>query len=395
MLAYRRAVWDALARHREIHRWADEGFIDAPSAEALLARFPQPFYTPNVFIRIGLFAFGLLCASAALGLFFLSMGMPSSSETGIGVMLIVFGIACVLLNEMLTRRTKPFFRAGLEEAACYSGMAGLVSGFLFLTLSRSGAHMHAGLALPIAALSASAALRYADRLLAGLAFAALIFVVLDLGRPAGTAGIYWLPALVIALSALTAWGCGLALRARALADWDSIWTALRLSALLLAYAAGNYWVVREWGTAWLSDRTGAELPSAWAFYAYTFTVPFGYVAWGLARKDRLFLDAGLISIAAAVLTYKAYHNVMPVETGLTLIGIALLAVAWISSKAFRPPRFGLSAEPRRRSARGSLLDAEALAAWASFGGGASHGKIPEGFQGGGGKFGGGGAGGGF
>jgi hypothetical protein len=395
MLAYRQSDWDVLARHREIERWSDEGFIDTPAAEALLTRFPQPFYTPNVFIRIGLFAFGLICASAALGLFFLSTGMSSLEETGIGTILIIYGAGCLVITEVLARRSKPFFRAGLEEASCYSGMACLVSGFLFLTLSRTGDHMHAGLALPIAALLAAAALRYADRLLASLAFAALIFVVLDLGRHAGATGIYCLPALVIALSALTAWGCGRALRSRALADWDSLWTSLRLSALLLAYAAGNYWVVREWGTAWLSDRTGAELPSAWAFYAYTFIVPVGYVAWGLARKDRLCLDAGLIAIAAAVLTYKAYHNVMPVETGLTLIGIALLAVAWACLKAFRPTRFGLSAEPRRRSARGSLLDAEALAAWASFGGGASHGKIPEGFQGGGGKFGGGGAGGTF
>jgi uncharacterized membrane protein YgcG len=143
------------------------------------------------------------------------------------------------------------------------------------------------------------------------------------------------------------------------------------------------------------DRPDGELPYAWAFYAYTFSVPMVYAAWGLARKDRLCLDAGLIAAAAAVLTYKAYHNVMPVETGLTLIGIALLAIAWACLKAFRPPRFGLSAEPRRRSVRGSLLDAEALAAWASFGGGAAQGKIPESFQGGGGKFGGGGAEGGF
>lgn len=397
MLAYKRSDWDALARHREIGRWADEGLIDAP-AEALLERFPQPFHSPNPFFRIGLFAFGLICASAGLGLIFISTGMASLEETGIGVLLIVYGAACLVLTETLIRQAKPFFRAGVEEAACYSGIGCLVGGFLFLTLPASGGHLHASLLLPIAVLLAAAALRYADRLLAVFAFVTLVCFGSYIGRDSGRAGVYLLPASIIALSALTAWGCSRALRARSLAPWDPIWKTLRFSALLIAYAAGNYWVVREWGAEWILDRFGAGIPSAWAFYAYTFAVPLGYLAWGLARKDRLCLDAGIVAIAAAVLTYKAYHNVVPIETGLTLIGIGLLGIAWIGLKVFRPPRFGLSAEARPRSARGSLLDAEALAAWAAFGGGShpgSPGKIPEGFQGGGGSFGGGGATGGF
>jgi hypothetical protein len=311
------------------------------------------------------------------------------------MVLLAYGVACMLLTENLARRAKPFFRAGLEEAVCYSGMACLISGFLFLCRFNMGSRLHASLALPIAALLGAAALRYADRMLAVLAFATLAFVVLDLGYYPGGTGIYGFPISIIAFSALTAWACGRALRTRALALWDLLWTALRLSALALAYAAGNYWVVREWGSPMLPPGTGPDLPFAWAFYAYTFAVPVGYVAWGLARKDRLSLDVGLAAVAAAVLTYKAYHNVIPIETGLTLAGIGLLALAWACLKAFRPPRFGLSAETRPRQTRGGLLDAEALAAWAAFGGGTTQGKIPEGFQGGGGKFGGGGAGGSF
>jgi uncharacterized membrane protein YgcG len=395
MLAYRRADWEALARNREIGRWSDEGYLEASVAEALLARFPYPCYSPNAFFRVGLFAFGLICASAGLGLFFLGIGTSSPDETGVGTLLLIYGSAGVAITEMLIRRSNPFFRAGLEEAACYAGIGCLVGGFLFLTLPQSGGHLHAWVLLPIAALTAAAALRYADRLLAVVAFLTLVCFGSYIARDSGTAGVYLLPASIIALSALAAWGCHRASRARALAPWDPIWKTLRFSGLMIAYAAGNYWIMREWGAGWILDRFGAAVPSAWAFYAYTFAVPLGYLAWGLARKDRLCLDAGLVTIALAVLTYKAYHNVIPVETGLTLAGIALLAVAWISLKVFRPPRFGLSAEARPRLARGSLLDAEALAAWAAFGGGSHPGKVPEGFQGGGGSFGGGGAQGGF
>lgn len=394
MLAYKHADWDALARHREVGRWADEGYLAAPAAEVLLTRFPHPFYSPNAFFRIGLFAFGLLCAAAGLGLCS-TMGIASLGETAIGTLLILYGIACVLLTEMLARRAKPFYRAGVEEAACYSGLGCLVGGFLFLTVPASGGHLHALLLLPIAALLAAAALRYADRLLAVFAFATLVCFDVDVGGHSGMAGIYLLPGSIIALSSLAAWGCHRALRTKALASWDLLWKTLRFVALMITYAAGNYWVVREWGSAWLLDRSGAEIPSAWVFYAYTFAIPIGYVAWGLARKDRLCLDAGLVATAAAVLTYKAYHQVLSIEMGLSLAGIALLTVAWICLKALRPPRFGLSAEARPRQARGSLLDAEALAAWAAFGGGHAPGKTPEGWQGRGGMFGGGGAEGGF
>ncbi|MBW8887271.1 MAG: hypothetical protein JF616_05865 [Fibrobacteres bacterium] len=395
MLAYKRKDWDLLARRREISRWAAEGYIETPAAETLLADFPQPFYSPNPFFRIGLFFFGVICVSAALGLFFLFSGEIADGDTGMGTLFLVSGIACLLTTEMLMRQAKPFFRAGVEEAACYTGMACVICAFLTFAGYRHGSPLHAPFALPIAALLGTAALRYADRLLAALGYATLAFVVLDSGRYPGMTGIFLFPLSMIAYSTLSAWACSRALRSPALAPWDPIWTALRLLALALTYAAGNYWVVREWCYPMLPSGAGPALPFAWAFYAYTFAVPVGYVAWGLARKDRLYLDAGLIAIAAAVLTYKAYHNVMPVETGLTLIGIVLLAVAWACLRAFRTPRFGLSTEPRRRQARGSLLDAEALAAWASFGGGTSQGKIPEGFQGGGGKFGGGGAGGSF
>ena len=239
MLAYRRADWDALVRHREIGRWADEGYLEAPAAEVLLTRFPHPFYSPNAFFRIGLFAFGLLCAAAGLGLCS-SMGVASLGETAIGILLILYGTACVLLTEMLARRARPFYRAGLEEATCYSGIGCLSGGFLFLAIPHSGVHLHTLLLLPIATLLGAAALRYADRLLAAFAFATLVFVVLDLGRQSGMAGIYLLPAFTIALSGLSAWGCSRALRTRALAPWDPLWKTLRLSALMLAYAAGNY-----------------------------------------------------------------------------------------------------------------------------------------------------------
>ena len=391
MLAYRRSAFEALARHLAVRRWAEDGLLDPQAASALLARFPQPFYTPNVFIRIGLFVFGFICASSGLGLTSLAT-LNHGRETQLGIALLVYGSLCLGLREFLARREpRPFFRAGLDEAAGYYGLGCVIAGLLILARFRGDPH--AGLALFLAAVFALAALRYADSLLASLSLAALVFALLDAGRAFGEAGVFLLPPLVVAFAAAVALGCGRALRARALRPWTRLWETLRLLALLLAYAGGNYFVVRELGGALLGGR-GAEIPFAGAFYAYTFAIPAAYIVRGLRKKDRAFLDAGLFAVAAAVLTYKRYHDVMSLETGLVLAGLALLATAWAALKAFRPPRRGISAVAEKRSSQGGLLDAESLAAWTRLGG-AAPGKLPDGHQGGGGRFGGGGAQGGF
>jgi hypothetical protein len=401
MLANRRADFEAAARRREVDRWASESIVDPAAAAALRGAFPYPFYSPNVFIRIGLFAFGNICASSGLGLLML-MSAAGGGGTGMGMLAIVYGMGCLACAEVLARRSpKPFFRAGLEEAALYSGLGCLIGGVLMA----SGYHREpdAALAWPIAALFAVAALRYVDRILAAAALAAFVFGMLDIGRGLGAAGVSVLPPILVAISAASAWVCGHALRARALAPWDPVWKALRLLYLLLAYAAGNYWLVSQVGSALLPPVSGSGfgngsgLPFGWAFLAFTYGVPPAYVAWGLFRKDRLFLDAGLATVAAAVLTFRYYHQTLSLEMGLIVAGGALLAVAGACLKYFRPPRHGLSAEARRIPERAHAVEA-GIAAWTSSDGHASPEKAPEEPQapeGGGGKVGGGGAQGGF
>jgi hypothetical protein len=393
MLAYKREDFAAAARRRAVSRWADEGLVDASEAEALLTRFPQPFYSPNTFIRIGLFVFGLVCASAGLGLFLLAFG-AHGEQAGFGMMLALYGAGSLAVQETLARRRpKPYFRAGLEEAAAYFGLACLIAG-IFLVL-RIDYNPLAPAALGVAVLCAPAAVRYADALLACLGLAAFVIALLDMGRALGTAGVMVLPPLVIAFAAAAAFACGKALRSPPLAPWNHVWTALRLLALLLAYSGGNYFAVRELGAALLPSAGRGEIPLAPLFLAYTYLIPPAYVFFGLRRKDRLALDAGLIAAAAAILTYKAYHDLLSLETGLTLAGLGLLLTAWSALKAFRPPRFGISAAADKPSRDGALREAAAWEAWNSLGGHSLPSQSDKGPQGGGGKFGGGGAQGGF
>lgn len=394
MLAYRKSDFDALARSEAAARWAKDPSLDEAAAKALAGRFPSPFYTPNEFIRIGLFIFGSICAMAALGLFYLMTGIRGTSND-IGILLVVFGAGMMLLLETLLRRDKPFFRAGLEEAILYGALLSLISGFLVLIRFKSDPNL--ALALFLGIVCAAAALRYADSLLAAVAlgwgFHALFHACEGLGNRAG----YVLPMLVIAISALMVKASGWALRQDGLRYWEHLWKVLRFLALLTCYAGGNYFVVREMSHALfgLSLEEHQDIPMAMAFYIYTFGLPLFYIAFGMAKRERLFLNAGLLIFAMAVFTYKYYHHVMSVEMGLTLAGFALIGIAWIALKAFKSVRYGITAAAQQGSSRSGFLNVESLALLKTFGSKDAPPQAPEGYRGGGGNFGGGGASGNF
>jgi hypothetical protein len=400
MLAYRKSDLDALAAGDAIRAWAADGVLDAATSENLIAAFPSPFYSPNVFIRIGLFLFGAICALAALGLLFLMTNGWNSSK-GSGWTLMVFGAVLTAGLELLVHKTKPFFRAGLEEAATYGALLSLLCGLCILIGFRGS--LHYPLALFMGTVIALAALRYVDGLLAVVAAAFGFYAIFDLGSQGGDPARIALPFLIIAVSAAIVFATGWALRRTALRHWDPLWTSLRFATLMTGYAGGNYFVVKEAGGAFLGagfrgDVSGESgIPMGAAFYVFTFCVPVAYIAYGLIRKDRLFLRAGLVCVALAVFTYKYYHHVMPVETGLTLVGLILIAVAWIALRVFKTSRFGLTAAHQKGSG-GGVLDAESLAVLQSLS--SKHaapaaGPAPDGLKGAGGGFGGGGASGGF
>jgi hypothetical protein len=390
MLAYRKSDFDALAARAALEEWSREGILDADLSASLSARFPLPFYSPNLFIRIGLFLFGSLCAMASLGLFVM-MFKGFHSDRGYGILLLVFAAGLFFAVESLIRKAKPYFRAGLEEAFLYGALLSLAFGIH--EAFRVRGDLHYPMAFFLAAVAAAAALRYADSLLAAVSLALCGFALFDLCSGSGESAAYILPCAIISLSALVAAASGLALARKPLHYWDHLWNLLRLLALLTAYAGGNYFVVRELGHALFHHgvTVDRDIPFAPLFYLVTFGLPPAYLAAGLLKKDRIFLNAGLVTAALAVLTYKYYHHVMPVETGLALAGIFLIAVAWIALRVLRKPKFGLTAAQASGDAGRGILDAESLAMLHGFASKGSPQQTPEGLQGGGGGFGGGGA----
>ena len=390
MPAYRKSDFDTLAARNALDEWARDGVVDEAAAAALRAKFPEPFYSPNLFIRIGLFIFGCVSAMAALGLIILmTHGGISQSD---GSILVVFSLGLGGGLELLIRKEKPYFRAGLEEAFLYCALAFFISGVLIAFAYRGDFQWP--LALFMGCVCAAAAWRYADSLLSALALCALFFAAFDLCTGWKQTPPYVPPMLVISLAAFSAWAARRAMDREALRHWGHLWAVLRSLSLLIAYAGGNYFSVRELGHALFNQSLpeARDIPLAPVFYAFTFGLPMVYFAMGLIKKDRALLHVGLLTAALAVSTYKYYHHVMSLEGGLILAGLFLVGISWAALRAFKGIRFGLTAGPQKDSRHG-LFDGESLLLLQGLASkqGPTSPPVPEGLTGGEGGFGGGGA----
>lgn len=139
--------------------------------------------------------------------------------------------------------------------------------------------------------------------------------------------------------------------------------------LVLFYFSCNYLVVRELSAELLGIdvKQGTDIPFAFFFYAFTVIVPIVYLVQALKTKDRIMLWLSFLAIAFSIYTIRFYYSVLPIETALTLGGIALFFVAYFSIKKLKEKESGLTFKPDRINHSDTFLNAEALVVASTFG----------------------------
>ncbi|MBC7923326.1 MAG: hypothetical protein H7Z75_19790 [Ferruginibacter sp.] len=267
MKAYNPAWLDALAVRRLAGWWRRKNWLTEEQLRQIEARYPAPFFTPNGFVRVGLFgftAFFTLCATGLASLFVHPL-LDSGGSAAFGVLYLLYGVGTGGALEYFIRR-KHHYRSGIDDALLYFtlalGIGGLAS--LFWDAWGENVRWYCLLALPILI---AGAIRYADRLVTALAYACLLTVVVLFGIRFGW-GRWLLPFVGMAVSAGL---YGMAKRGgntnRTAPSYEGgagegqpfrywagcLWT-VELLALLTFYLSGNYFTVRE-GHAALNDTT--------------------------------------------------------------------------------------------------------------------------------------------
>jgi hypothetical protein len=89
-------------------------------------------------------------------------------------------------------------------------------------------------------------------------------------------------------------------------------------------------------------------------------LPFVYIWRGLAKKDAILLRLGLLLIAAAVFTLRAYHYLLSVEAALTIGGSIILLIIYGIIKYLKTPKHGITYAESNKAHSFDKLNEEGL-----------------------------------
>ena len=389
-LAYNSAWLDARRMAESAAAWQRVGLLSVGQQQSVAQAYPSGFYTPNVFIRIGLGFFCCVMLTAVQGFVWLFAGLFSGFSddgllSGVGLLSVLVGGACFWALETLVKH-RHHYASGLDDVLLYAALGQTLGGFSAMLPFFDDPLPYLFVSLPALAFCA---VRYLDRLLTVLAFGCALGIVLLLTAKVPGIALYLLPFAGMAGSGTVYHFARRGLQRPDWRHWEGCLRVLEVLGLVCFYASGNYWVIGNAAEAFFGLQV---VPIGWFFWIFTFAVPAAALYLGIRRKDRVLLWLGLGFVAAAVATFRAYFHVMPLAVAATLGGAVLFAVAYFFVRILKKGRPGYTYEPDRQE-EPFLGEAESLVVAQAFSGTV---RTPDqGVSAGGGRFGGGGAGGEF
>ncbi len=346
MKAYNSTLIFNTSLKRKAENWFAKKLISEEQFNAISNSYSNHFYTPNIFVKIGLFLFTCFILLAASGIYFLmfAAGFNSSGNSFFIITSLFFAAVCFTALEFLIK-SKPVYNAGSDEALLYVGLLSLL-GFLFAITDFNGEDnslLIACMALPFITF---AVIRYADRI-ATLALCFCVYTILFLFiLKLGDVAKMIMPFVLMLFSAFLYFQTKRFKNNRKLSYWKSCISVVEFVALLVFYASCNYFVIRESSVSFfdLQLASGQDIPLAFLFYILTASVPIIYIYFGLKQKDKTLLWSGLILLALSAITFKYYFSLGHPEVSLTIAGTLLITVAYFAINYFKIPKHGITFE---------------------------------------------------
>ncbi len=387
MIAYNHQWLYALQIQEAAAHWQKKNLLSADQQQLILQHYPAGFYSPNVFIRIGLGFFCCILLGAFQAFLWVLVGISSNWDSALpamGILNILLGAGCLLVLEFVIK-SRHHYSSGIDDVLLYTGLGQIIGGiFLFLT------KVDEPLVFCIVALPflATGAVRYIDRVLTALAYACLLVIVLLIVNKFPSLALYLLPFTGILFS-VGAYAAAKNYQTReSFRLWMGNLQVIEVLSLITLYISGNYLIIQQGA----EEMFGlAQVPLSWFFWVFTFGMPLGFIYVGLRNKDRILLWMGLGCVAFAVFTFRTYFHVMPLPMAATFAGAFLFAIAYFSIQFLKKGKvaFTYTAEDAQKP---FFMESEALVVAQTFGHTTSPASDAN-LQFGGGQFGGGGAGG--
>ena len=355
MIAYNKSWLYNLFVREEARQAYAEGSISKEENEQININFPALFYTPNLFIRIGLLILTNIIILFSFGL--ISLVFFSIIEKAYAALAIIFSIITYAALEFIIKQKK-HYASGVDDA--------LVMGFgitLFCGISFPNDLGAVANCILIFIISLFCTVRFADRLMAAICFVSLLagsfFICAETGGLAKVIA----PFLIMAVSLLTYIFTKRVAGRQIISPYSECVQVISVAALLGLYIAGNYWMVRELSNSMfnLQLQRGQSIPFGFVFWMFTVLIPFVYLGLGVFKRDILLIRIGLLLVAAIVFTVRYYHALLPPETAMVFGGSILVFSAWALSRYLKISRYGFTADELRLGSPGRQLEAIILA----------------------------------
>lgn len=357
MIAYKEKSLDQLVINEECEKALKRQLITAEEYGAIKAAHKSQLYSPNMFIRIGLFVLTVVIVFMSCGLLFLFAGNSLDNETAFFVITLFYGIFIYAALEWMIKRNR-HYRSGVDDALLWLSLIFVISDIsIYFDLTPLQ------ISTFIFVLSLAAAIRFANSVMSAIMFGSFISIIFFAVTPLGTIAKTILPFLVMLIS----FGIYLVTlnvkHAPSLRHYKYCFKMLEVLALVTMYVSVNYLVVRELSVIMfdLNLPQDASIMGGWFFWTCTILLPILYIARGLQKKDHVILRTGILLVGAAVFTYRFYYSIAPVEQVMTAAGIAMVIIAYTTIRYLQKPRFGISDQPNQHGDSGPHLESLVIA----------------------------------
>lgn len=324
---------------KEVKQWKKSELISQEQVAAITQAYPSVLYHPNIIIRILIFLAALLGISGVTGM--LALMFADAGEDAIAVLCVLYGGASLFVLDRVVIHSKQHYKSGLTEALLYHSMGFIIGGLSFMIDFEMRGMLWISLFVGVLA-----AYRYIDMISTVAALLLASYLLFDFLYEMGGAAQQLIP-VVFVVAFVPVYFLVKKLQRYTSADaWENCLLICESYALLMMYAAGNYFVVRELSVNLmnLNLEAGQDIPLAWLFYLLTVVVPLLYLYVGIRHKDIVILRVSLVVIAFSAFTFKYYYSLGHPEITLTLAGAVLIAVSISLMHYLRKSRNGFTRE---------------------------------------------------
>lgn len=368
MIAYDKNMLLNLNIVKETRQWVKDGYLRDDQFESIKTNHPTNFYHPNLIIRILLFIATLIALAGVTGI--LGLIFADALEEGIMILAFFYGLASFVLLELVFIKSSHHYKSGVTEALMYHSAGWTIGGFLYMI----DFDLYAGLLFSLLIL-AFCAIRYGDLISTTGAVSVFAYLIFQTFYDMGDVMKFVIPFVLIVIFTPIYFfikNLGNKLESR---PWKNVLILTEALSLIMIYAAGNYFVVRNATESLLGLylEEGENIPYTFIFYALTAIVPVLYLYWGIRNKDLVLIRVSLIALAFSVFTFKYYFSLGHPEITLTLAGATLIIIAMSLFRYLRIVRFGYTRENLIKE-KWAAANPEAFVISQTLGGN----KVPEG-----------------